>query len=151
MRFLIDWSFWLQGASSAADHRSFLSLADGPAEISDIRKHSGPRLCHLNHCINYSTGIGSRDRITEQPVLPTDCKWTDRVLAEIVCEAAATILQIGLRCFPPVKDINSPLYPCGYSGLAFDVQATTKKPPEQVFPSRDAAAYAFHNHRDIFC
>ena len=63
------------------------------------------RLCHLNHCINYSTGIGSGDRITEQPVLPADCKWTDRILTEIVREAAAAILQISLRCFPPVKDI----------------------------------------------
>ena len=63
------------------------------------------RLCHLNHCINYSTGIGSFYRITEQPVLPADCKWTDRVLAEIVCEAAAAILQICLCCFPTVKDI----------------------------------------------
>ena len=63
------------------------------------------RLCHLNHCIDYSTGIGSFYRITEQPVLPADCKRTDRVLAEIVCEAAAAILQISLCCFPPVKDI----------------------------------------------
>ena len=29
-------------------------------------------------------------------------------------------------------------------------RATTRKPPEQVFPSRDAAVFAFHNHRDIF-
>lgn len=63
------------------------------------------RLCHLNHCIDYSTGIGSFYRITEQPVLPADRKRTDRVLAEIVCEAAAAILQISLCCFPPVKDI----------------------------------------------
>ena len=88
-----------------ADHRSFLSLAMVQQKFQISVNIQVMRLCHLNHCINYSTGIGSRDRITEQPVLPTDCKWTDRVLAEIVCEAAATILQIGLRCFSPVKDI----------------------------------------------
>lgn len=62
-------------------------------------------LCHFNHCIDYSTGIGSFYRITEQPVFAANCKRTDRVLAEIVCETTVTILQIGLRCFPPVKDI----------------------------------------------
>ena len=62
-------------------------------------------LCHFNHCIDYSTGIGSFYRITEQPVFVANCKRTDRVLAEIVCETAAAILQIGLCCFPPVKDI----------------------------------------------
>ena len=41
------------------------------------------RLCHLNHCIDYSTGIGSFYRITEQPVFPTDCKRTDRVLGSL--------------------------------------------------------------------
>ena len=53
------------------------------------------RPCHFNHCIDYSTGIGSFYRITEQPVLPANCKRTDRVLAEIVCETTAAILQKG--------------------------------------------------------
>ena len=63
------------------------------------------RLCHLNHCIDYSTGIGSVYTITEQPVLPADRKRTERVLTEIVCVAATAILLISLCCFPPVKDI----------------------------------------------
>ena len=63
------------------------------------------RLCHFNHCVDHCAGIDSFYRITKQPVLPTNCKWTDRVFAEIVREAAMTILQIGLRCFPPVKNI----------------------------------------------
>ena len=63
------------------------------------------RLCHFNHCVDHCAGIDSFYRITKQPVLPTNCKWTDRVFAEIVRETAMTILQIGLRCFPPVKNI----------------------------------------------
>ena len=58
--------------------------------------------CYLNHGIYYSTGICSRNRITEQPVLPSNCKWADRILAEIICKAAAPIFQIGLRCIPAV-------------------------------------------------
>ena len=88
-----------------ADHRSSLSLDDDPVEISDIRKCSGRVPLPFFHCIDYSTGIGSFYRITEQPVFAANCKRTDRVLAEIVCETTATILQIGLRCIPAVKDI----------------------------------------------
>ena len=62
-----------------ADYQSSLSLDDDPAEISDIRKCSG----HVP--------LPSQP---DQPVLPADRKWTDCVLAEIVCEAAAAILQM---------------------------------------------------------
>ena len=61
--------------------------------------------CYLNHGIYHSTDIGSGNRITEQPVLPSNCKWTDRILTEVICKAAAPIFKIGLRCFPPIKHI----------------------------------------------
>lgn len=88
---------------------------------------------------------------TEQPVLPADSKRTDCILTEIICKTAASILQIGLRCFLLVKDIIDCFIHAGIPHWASAYQATTRKPPEQVFPSRDAAAYAFHNHQDIFC
>ena len=37
-----------------------------------------------------------------------------------------------------------------HSGRAFAGQATTRNPPEQVFPSRDAIVSAFHNYRILF-
>ena len=39
--------------------------------------------CHLNHCVDYRTGIRSVHGTAEQPVLPSYCKWTDCILAEL--------------------------------------------------------------------
>ena len=61
--------------------------------------------CHLNHCVDYRTGIRSVNGIAEQPVLPSYCKWPDRILTKIVGKAAASIFQIGLRCITPVENI----------------------------------------------
>ena len=52
--------------------------------------------CHLNHCVDYRTGIRSLYGIAEQPVLPAYCEWTDRILAEIIGKAAPPVFQIGL-------------------------------------------------------
>ena len=61
--------------------------------------------CHINPCVDYRTGIRSVHGTTEQLVLPSYCKWTDCILAEIVGKAAVPILQIGLRCITPVENI----------------------------------------------
>ena len=63
------------------------------------------RLCHFNHCVDHRTSIGPFDRITEQPVLPAHSEWTDRILAEIVGKATASILQIDFCCITSVEDI----------------------------------------------
>lgn len=60
---------------------------------------------HLDHCVYNCTGIGSLYGIAEQPVLLTYCKWADRILAEIITEAAPSIFQIGLCCTSPVENI----------------------------------------------
>ena len=109
------------------------------------------RFCHLNHCINYSTSIGSFYRITEQPVLPADCKWTDRVLAEIVCEAAAAILQISLCCFPPVKDIIHCFIHAGIPDWFLLLKPWPESLQNRFFLLETQLPSAFHNYRDIFC
>ena len=78
--------------------------------------------CYLNHGIYYSTGICSGNRITEQPVLPANCKWANRILTEIIRKAAAPIFQIGLRCIPAVKDIIHCLIHTGISGWFLLIQ-----------------------------
>ena len=89
------------------------------------------RLCQLYHGIDNGTGVGSIHRITEQPVFPAYREWPDRILAEIIRKAAASILKIGSRCISSIAP------------------AMSRKPPERVFPSRDAVVSAFHNHQDI--
>ena len=61
--------------------------------------------CHLNHCVDYRTGIRSVNGTAEQPVLPPYCEWPDRILAEIVGKAAASVFQIGLCRITPVENI----------------------------------------------
>ena len=61
---------------------------------------------HLDHRINNGAGIGSIDRIAEQPVLSSHCKRTDRVFTQIVCKAAASVFQIGFGCIPAVHGIS---------------------------------------------
>ena len=61
--------------------------------------------CHLNHCVDYRTGIRSLYGIAEQPVLPAYCEWTDRILTEIVSKAASSVFQIGLCCITPVENV----------------------------------------------
>ena len=60
---------------------------------------------HLNHYVYNCTGIGSLYGTAEQPVLPSYCKWADRILTEIVCKAAPSVFQIGLCCIAPVENI----------------------------------------------
>ena len=60
---------------------------------------------HLHHCVYNCTGIGSLYGIAEQPVLPTYCKWADRILAEIIGEATPSIFQIRLYCISLVQNI----------------------------------------------
>lgn len=61
--------------------------------------------CHLNHCVDYRTGIRSLYGIAEQPVLPAYCEWTDRILTEIVSKAASSVFQISFCCITPVENI----------------------------------------------
>ncbi len=54
------------------------------------------RFCHLNHCVDYRTGICALYGIAEQPVFPAYCEWTNCILTEIVGKAVASVFQIGL-------------------------------------------------------
>ena len=49
---------------------------------------------HLDHRINNGAGIGSIDRIAEQPVFSSYRKRADRIFTQIVCKAAASVFQI---------------------------------------------------------
>lgn len=61
--------------------------------------------CHLNHCVDHCAGIRSVNGTAEQPVLPSHCEWTDRILAEIIGKVAAPIFQIGFRCITSVENV----------------------------------------------
>lgn len=89
-----------------AGHQSSLSLDDDLVEISDIRKCSGrvPLPFQPLHRLQHGHWLLLQNHGTTS--FPTNRKRTDCVLAEIVCETTAVILQIGLRCFPSVKDIT---------------------------------------------
>lgn len=65
------------------------------------------RFDHLNHCVNYYTGIRSVYGTTEQPILTVNCEWAERIRTGIVGKTAASVLQIDLH--------RVMLYPSGYS------------------------------------
>ena len=73
---------------------------------------------HLHHGIYNRTCVGSAGRITEQPVFSADSEWTDAVLARIVRETAAAILQIGLCIWLLVPGIGDGfLQPAAFSWM----------------------------------
>lgn len=51
--------------------------------------------CHLDHRINYGTGLCAPWRITKQPVAASYREGANGVLAEIVGKTAPSILKIG--------------------------------------------------------
>ena len=61
---------------------------------------------HLDHRINNGAGIGSIDRIAEQPVFSSYRKRADRIFTQIVCKAVASVFQIGFGCIPAVHGIS---------------------------------------------
>lgn len=105
---------------------------------------------HLNHRINDCTGIGSIDRIAEQPVLSSYCKRSDCIFTQIVCKATASVFKIGFSYIPTISWHKSLPCSCGCSAVVFAGPATTKKPQELVFPSRDAAVFVFGDHSRYF-
>lgn len=63
------------------------------------------RFCHFNHRIYNSTGSGSFRTGTEQPVLPADREWSDRIFTEIIRKAAMSVFQVGHQGVFPVLGI----------------------------------------------
>ena len=90
--FLRFWSFSLQGASSA--------------RCSSIQ---------------FSSGLRSFHRVTEQPVLATHRERSDGIFAEVISEAAASVFQISHGCFPAVLQTGQRLVQTGVTGVCHDV------------------------------
>ena len=75
---------------------------------------------HLNHSVDHYVGIGAIHRITEQPSLAANRKWTDSTA--IVRKAAEAGLQIGFCGILPVKGVIRCLIHAGIADGALLIQ-----------------------------
>ena len=48
---------------------------------------------------------GTTEHNSAHNIIPPYCKWTNRILAEVISKAAPPVFQIGLRCITPVENI----------------------------------------------
>ena len=64
------------------------------------------RFCHFYDCVSDGTGLGTIWTITKKPVFTPHCEWTDRVFAEIIRDAAASIFQISFHVWNAVTNVG---------------------------------------------
>ena len=90
-------------------------------------------LRHLHHRVCNGTGLCTFHRVTEQPVLAAQRKRPDGILAEVIGEAAASVLQISHGRLPAVLHIGQRFVQTGVSGGMLAVNLRPKGLENRLF------------------
>ena len=90
-------------------------------------------LRHLHHRVCNGTDLCTFHRVTEQPVLAAQRKRPDGILAEVIGEAAASVLQISHGRLPAVLHIGQRFVQTGVSGGMLAVNPRPKGLENRLF------------------